>query len=186
MSKQTDNKGKPGACMTRRTFLFGTGAAVAGTVLLPGLPGLEGKALAAEIARYPRKLIGQLSALKLNAPLKFNYPDEAQNSNSLLFRLDAPAGGGIGPDQNVVAFNALCTHMGGLLDGAGAFSAADQALGPCPLHQTSFDLTRHGIVIGGHATESLPQVLLELEGDDIYAVGMLGLIYGRFDNLKTG
>ncbi len=186
MSNSINDGQERGACMTRRAFLFGGSAAVASTVLLPGLPGLDGKALAAEVARYPRKLIGKLSALKVNTPLKFNYPDEAQNSNSLLFALDTPAGGGIGPKQNVVAFNALCTHMGGALDGPGSFSAPDQALGPCPLHQTSFDLTRHGIVIGGHATESLPQVLLELEGDDIYAVGMLGLIYGRFDNLKTG
>ena len=186
MSKQTNDTSVQSACMTRRAFLFGGSAAVAGTVLLPGLPGLESKALAAEVARYPRKRIGSLKALQLNQPVKFNYPDEAQNSNSLLFRLGAVAGGGIGPDQNVVAFNALCTHMGGLLDGPGSFSAADQALGPCLLHQTSFDLTRHGMVIGGHATESLPQVLLELEGDDIYAVGMLGLIYGRYDNLNTG
>jgi len=186
MSNPIDDTQKPGVCMTRRAFLFGGSAAVVSTVLLPGLPGLDGKALAAEVARYPRKLIGKLSALKLNSPHKFNYPDEAQNSNSLLFRLDALAGGGIGPDQNIVAFNALCTHMGGSLEGPDAFSAPDQALGPCPLHQTSFDLTRHGMVIGGHATESLPQVLLELEGDDIYAVGMLGLIYGRFDNLNTG
>jgi arsenite oxidase small subunit len=41
------------------------------------------------------------------------------------------------------------------------------------------------MIIGGHATESLPQVLLELEGDNIYAVGMIGLIYGRYDNLKS-
>ena len=27
-------------------------------------------------------------------------------------------------------------------------------------------------------------VLMELEGDDIYAVGMFGLIYGRYDNLQ--
>ena len=31
----------------------------------------------------------------------------------------------------------------------------------------------------------LPQVLLELEGDEIYAVGIFGLIFGRFDNLKA-
>ncbi|MBR01783.1 MAG: arsenite oxidase small subunit, partial [Acidiferrobacteraceae bacterium] len=81
--------------MTRRAFLFGSSAAVVGTVWLPGLPGLEGKALAAEVTRYPRKLIGRLSSLQLNQPVKFNYPDEGQNSNSLLFRLGQPVGGGI-------------------------------------------------------------------------------------------
>jgi arsenite oxidase small subunit len=73
--------------------------------------------------------------------------------------------------------------MGGPL--AGTFKPDDQALGPCPLHQTTFDLTRHGMVISGHGTESLPQILLELDGDAIYAVGMIGLIYGRYDNLES-
>ena len=87
------------------------------------------------------------------------------------------------PDADVIAFNTICTHLGGPL--AGGFKPDDQALGPCPLHQTTYDLTRHGMIIAGHATESLPQVLMELDGDDIYAVGMLGLIYGRHDNLKA-
>jgi len=33
------------------------------------------------------------------------------------------------------------------------------------------------------AVQNLPQYVLELEGDDIYAVGVLGLIYGYPDNL---
>ncbi len=172
-----------GTCITRRAFLFRSSAAVASTVILPHLPGLDGKALAAEVARYPRMKIGRLSRLKTNQPVSFNYPDKGQNSQSMLVKLGTPAGGGIGRGQDVVAFNTLCTHMGGPM--AGTFKSAHQILGPCPLHQSTFDLTRHGMVIAGHATESLPQVLLELEGDDIYAVGILGLIYGRYDNLKA-
>ena len=34
------------------------------------------------------------------------------------------------------------------------------------------------MVISGHGTESLPQIVLEIDGDDIYAVGVLGLVYG--------
>ncbi|HAH02844.1 MAG TPA: arsenate reductase (azurin) small subunit, partial [Vibrio sp.] len=48
---------------------------------------------------------------------------------------------------------------------------------------STFDLRRHGIMVSGQAFESLPQVLLELEGDDIYAVGVMGLIFGRMENL---
>jgi arsenite oxidase small subunit len=59
-----------------------------------------------------------------------------------------------------------------------------KSLGACPLHLSTYDLTRHGILISGQAYQSLPQVLLELEGDDIYAVGVFGLIFGRFDNLQ--
>ena len=170
-------------CMTRRAFLFRSSAAVVGTVMLPHIPGLEGKAVAAQVARYSRMLIGTLSQLKVGTPMNFSYPDQGMNSTSMLIRMGVPAGGGIGPDQDVIAFNALCPHMGGPM--IGTYKPNDGALGPCPLHQSTFDLTRHGMIIGGHATQSLPQVLLELEGDDIYAVGMLGLIYGRYDNLKA-
>ncbi len=184
MTTHEDKKTPKTNClMTRRAFLFRGGAVVGGTVLLTNIPGMEGEAVAAQVAGYPKKLIGSLKALKAGEPVSFKYPDEGKNSGSMLVKLDAPAGGGIGPDLDVVAFNELCPHMGGLL--GKTYKHADQALGPCPLHQTTFDLTRHGMIISGHATESLPQVLLELEGDKIYAVGMIGLIYGRYDNLKS-
>jgi arsenite oxidase small subunit len=67
----------------------------------------------------------------------------------------------------------------------GTYKEEYKALGPCPFHLTSFDLTRHGIVIAGHATESLPQIVLEVEGDAIYATGLIGLVYGRAQNLRA-
>jgi len=36
------------------------------------------------------------------------------------------------------------------------------------------------------ATQSLPQVVLEVEGDAIYAIGVTGLVYGYRDNLDGG
>jgi arsenite oxidase small subunit len=48
-----------------------------------------------------------------------------------------------------------------------------------------YDLRRHGIIVSGQAYQSLPQVLLEMNGDDIYAVGMMGLLYGRNENLMN-
>lgn len=170
-------------CPSRRTFLIGSGATVIGTLLLPALPGMNGKALAAQVARYPSMHIGSLSQLKEGKPVRFKYPDKGLSATSLLIRLGEPAGGGIGPGRDVVAFNALCTHMGASM--SRNYKAEHQVLGPCPFHQSTFDLTRHGIVVSGHATESLPQVLLETQGDDIHAVGLIGLIYGRYDNLKT-
>ncbi|MBI4641964.1 MAG: arsenate reductase (azurin) small subunit [Candidatus Tectomicrobia bacterium] len=167
-------------CITRRTLLKGSGAALMATIFLT-IPGFKGKTVAAQVMYYPRKKIGQLSKLRANEPLFFHYPDEGSSSVSILVKLGEPAGGGIGSDQDVVAFNTLCPHMGGPL--AGMYQKDDKALGPCPFHQSTFDLTRHGMIISGHATESIPQVLLELEKDDIYAVGMIGLIYGRYDNL---
>ncbi len=166
--------------MNRRTFLLTGGIATA--VVMVGVPGLAQAQTPAAVATYPRKLITQLSSLKVDEPFDFEYPDEGEYAESMVVRLGIKAGGGIGPDQDVVAFNYTCTHQGGPMQGT--YQAKDKALGPCPLHLTTFDLTRHGIFISGQAYQSLPQVLLELEGDDIYAVGMFGLIYGRFDNLQ--
>ena len=183
MDTQNDDARHPRFCPSRRTFLIGSGATVVGTLLLPALPGMNGKALAAQVARYPRLRIGSLSQLKNGKPMRFKYPDKGLSASSLLIKLGEPAGGGIGPERDVVAFNALCTHMGAPM--SRNYNAEHQVLGPCPFHQSTFDLTRHGIVVSGHGTESLPQVLLETQGDEIHAVGLIGLIYGRYDNLKT-
>ncbi len=182
MIKQNDNRSSKGACISRRAFMFRSSAVAAGTVFLPALPGMNGQALAAEVARYPRQLIGKLSQLKAQKPVTFNYPDKGANSRCMLVKLNETAGGGIGKDLDVVAFNTFCTHMGG--DMGRAYKPEHNVLGQCPLHQSTFDLTRHGMVVSGHGTESLPQVLLEVDGDNIYAVGMIGLIHGRYDNLK--
>ncbi len=182
MANQRKTRPAIGGCMSRRAFLQRSSGAVGGTVLLTSIPGLEGKAVEARVSRYPRKLIGKLSELKLKQAIKFKYPDEGRNSNSMMARLGVPAGGGIGPDRDVIAFNTLCTHMGG--DMGTIYQPDEQVMGPCPFHQSTFDMTRHGMIVGGHGTESLPQVLLELDGDEIFAVGLIGLIYGRYDNLK--
>lgn len=172
---------EPRACMSRRHLLLSGGLSLS-TVLLGALPGL---ALGADApvtalkAAYPRQRVGRLSALGVGRPVTFSYP--YANVSNILVKLGAPAGGGIGADQDVVAFNQQCTHMGGPLQGS--YKAAHQILGPCPLHLTTFDLTRHGMVVAGHATESLPQIVLEAEGDDIVAVGVLGLVYGFAHNV---
>ncbi|WP_343560301.1 arsenate reductase (azurin) small subunit [Kiloniella sp. b19] len=176
---EAEKAGTRRCLMNRRQFLLSSG--VATSVVMVGIPGMAEEVPAA-VSTYPRKFIAKLSELKQDEPFDFTYPDEGQYAESALVKLGTKAGGGIGPDNDIVAFNYTCTHQGGPLQGT--YQAADKALGPCPLHLTTFDLTRHGIFISGQAYQSLPQVLLELDGDDIYAVGMFGLIYGRFDNLQ--
>lgn len=168
------------ACMSRRQFLLYGGAAVTVVTLnaIPGVSFAAGETPQVLLASYPRKRIGSLSALATGKPVDFSYP--YPNVNNILVKLGAPAGGGVGPANDVVAFNALCTHMGGPL--VGTYKGAHQVLGPCPLHLTTFDLTRHGMVVSGHATESLPQIVLEVQGNDIYATGVMGLIYGYAAN----
>jgi len=172
--------------MTRRQFLVGTASvAAASTVSITLFPGTaNAKQAEAKVVGYPRKFIANLSKLKDNEPFAFNYPDNGPNSEAFIVKMGGvKAGGGIGPKRDVVAFSYLCTHQGGPMQGTYKAVGNHRVLGQCPLHLSTYDLTRHGIIISGQAYQSLPQTLLELEGDKIYAVGMMGLIFGRHKNL---
>lgn len=167
--------------VSRRKFLIAGG--VTTTVMITMNPGTPfAQEVPATITTYPRKFIAKLSDLVLDEPVDFSYPDEGAYSDNMLVKLGVRAGGGLGPNDDVVAFNYACTHQGNSL--SGSYKADTKSLGACALHLSTYDLTRHGILISGQAYQSLPQVLLELDGDDIYATGIFGLIYGRTDNLK--
>ena len=177
-TRPRDAATKP-ACMGRRELLIlgGTSVTVVGALAVAG-PALA-QAPELVMSTYSRKTIGSLSALRRGEAVSFTYPtDDIEN---LLFLLDEEAGAGIGPDRNIVAFNTVCPHVGGYMD-AGTFRPEYSVLGPCPLHLSTFDLTKHGMVVSGHSTASLPQIALELEGDDIVATGVMGLFYGYSHN----
>ena len=183
-----NNQSDHGKCMlSRRQFLLfsGVAAATASTISITMFPGTaKAYQQTAQIVGYPRKLIIKLSQLKDNVPFDFQYPDTLANSQCMLVKMGGvKAGGGIGSKQDVVAYSYLCTHQGGPLQGTYKTTGEHRTLGPCPFHLSLFDLKRHGIIVSGQAYESLPQVLLELDGDAIYAVGMMGLIFGRDTNL---
>ncbi len=169
-------------CLSRRAFLLAGGSAA--TVLALGeLSQAFGQGAALKVASYPRKRIGRESQLKEDQPVSFQYPWKDAFSTNMLIKLGVPAGGGVGPDRDIVAFSSFCTHMGGPL--AGQYRGQHKILGPCPFHLTTFDLTKHGMVAAGQATESLPQIVLEVRGDEIWATGVMGLIYGYHSNLAA-
>ncbi|MEW8231767.1 MAG: arsenate reductase (azurin) small subunit [Candidatus Thiodiazotropha endolucinida] len=188
LKNKDETAAEHGKCMlNRRQFLMysGSAAAAASTISISLFPG-QAQAKA-RVVGYPRKLVAKLSQLKDNQPLDFNYPDDGPNTSCFVVKMDgAKAGGGIGPKRDVVGFSYLCTHQGGYLTGKYHAVGEHRVLGQCPLHLSTYDLTRHGIIVSGQAYQSIPQVLLELDGDDIYAVGMMGLIFGRNDNLMEG
>jgi len=168
--------------VSRRDFLRLSSASIValsipGFLRRPGIP----KTLFAQRAQYPRQRIAKLSELVAREPLRFRYPWDHPAAGNILIMLDEPAGGAVGPEANVVAFNSFCTHQGGPLEGQ--FHGNLGVVGPCPLHWTTFDLTRHGMVISGHATLGLPQIILELEGDEIFASAVQGLIFSYSNNL---
>ncbi len=135
---------------------------------------------AAEVTGFQRVKVASLAELENDVPVTFDYPLEGQPN--MLVKLGAPAETGIGPDQDLVAFSTICTHMGCQLED---YIPEHKVLGPCPCHFTTFDLSHDGMVVLGQATQQLPRVLLDVDDEgDVYAVGLLRLVYGYSDSLE--
>ncbi len=170
------------SCLSRRTFLGTSGAIATMTLgdIFPGRVHGHNESVTAEVRHLPRKQITTLSELVVDQPIDFSYPDDADTDSCMLVKTGERSGGGIGEQQDIVAFSSRCTHMGGSLKNE--YQAQHKVAGPCRLHLTTFDLTRHGMVVAGHATAALPQIILELDGEGIFATGIVGLIYGCSQN----
>ena len=176
------------AGLSRREFLFlgaaagagiGTGVVIPLTRLVNDRDSDQPADAPAAVAQFfPRTRLASVSELQVGVPVLFDYPLERQGS--MLVRLGNPVETGLGPDEDIVAFSRVCTHMGCVID---AYQPEHHTLGPCPCHFTTFDFATGGQVILGQATQSLPQVLLEVDGDDIFAVGVARLVYGYADTL---
>ncbi len=133
------------------------------------------KAFVAPSLPYKRKKIANIRDLKTHKPIMFNYPDE--NSPAVLVKIGRPAIGGVGPNRDIVAFSALCTHQGcPLTYSKGRFV--------CKCHYSMFDPAKNGQTYQGHASEWLPQIRLSIDSrGNIYAEAVEGLIWGRVINL---
>ena len=187
------------AKLSRREFLFlgvATGATAAVGIVVP--VALNAPERAAELPKtddieppptqppplgvvglFPRLQVGTISGLDEGRPSLFDYPLVGQSN--LLVKLGTGATGGVGPDRDIVAFSNICTHMGCVIP---EFGPKRRVLGPCPCHFSTFDLTRSGMVTLGQATQNLPQVILDIAEDDIYATGVLRLVYGFHNTLE--
>ena len=173
------------AATSRRDFLKAS-AGVAGALgILAFPPGFTQAidAVSAGVSRvtqtYPRVRVTGVGDLIEGQPLDFQYP--LKEHNNLLVKIGTPALLGIGPASDIVAFSYLCSHMGCPLNGM--YRREHKMLGPCPCHYSRFDLSKGGILILGQATQSLPQILLEVKDGDIFATGVTGLLYGYWNNL---
>lgn len=170
-------------CLGRRDVLGTAAGGVAVSVFLPaGADAASGEGARVDLGIYPEKRIATLSELVEGEPMAFTYPLEEQPN--MLVKLGEKALRGIGPDEDIIAYSSLCTHMGGSL--RGRYRHDLKALGPCPFHFSVFDLKKGGIPVHASATQNLPQIVLKQDGDDIVAVGVLGLIYGFRNNLADG
>ena len=107
-----------------------------------------------------------------------------EKHSNFLVKLGAKASDGVGSAQDIVAFSYACSHMGCPL--VGRYRAEHKMVGPCTCHFSTFDLAKNGTLIIGQATQSLPQMILELDAGAIFATGVTGLVYGYRDNLDGG
>lgn len=114
---------------------------------------------------YPRTKIGSLAALKKEGELDFYYPDASSTCKAVYV------------NKNVKAYSTICTHKG-----CPTVYDKTKAVFECPCHFTKYDALKDGQMIIGHAAGGLPRVLVEVKGDDIFAIGVDGLIFGRINN----
>lgn len=173
--------------MRRRDFLFGgaaagavaaTGVVVPLSFVLAGDEDLASGIDGVKVAFYPRTKIGSLADLSGGQPQFFDYPLAGQSN--IIVDVGQRAIGGIGPERSIVAYSNICTHMGCPITD---YQQEEKVLGPCSCHFTTFDLAKDGQVVLGQATQNLPRLLLETDGDDIFATAVFRLISGYADNL---
>ncbi len=173
---------------SRREFLKNAGIAggiVAGVLAFPqALQVVEaaGPGVQRVTRSYPKLKIAPISDIRTGEPFDFEYP--LVEHKNFAIKLGEQAPGGVGPDGDIVAFSYICSHMGCPL--MEQYKPEHRVIGPCPCHYTTFDLSKSGIVVVGQATQSLPQIVLEMDGADLVAIGVTGLLYGHSSNLTGG
>ncbi|MBC8751887.1 MULTISPECIES: arsenate reductase (azurin) small subunit [Paraburkholderia] len=167
----------------RRTFLKlggGSIAATAATAFVPQVGAAATNAVDTSKTKlpYPHKPVAQLAHMAPNTPVSFAYPDAA--SPCVAIKMGSRVPGGVGPDGDIVAYSAMCTHMGCPV----AYEPTTKVF-KCPCHFSMFDAEKAGQMIAGQATENLPRVRLHYDEKTgaVSAVGMEGLIYGRQANV---
>jgi len=166
--------------ISRRSFLKLGGGVAAGVAV--GISGAEAKTTTEDAGRatlpYTPKVVGQARKMQVNVPVAFNFPDPSSPCAAIKMGIATP--GGAGPDQDIVAYSTLCTHMGCPV-------SYDQQTRTfrCPCHFSIFDAEMAGQMVCGQATENLPQVVLQYNAKDdtLTAVAVAGLIYGRQSNI---
>jgi len=99
--------------------------------------------------------------------------------------------GGVGPSRSIVAYSALCQHLGCTFPEITFYPPGVKAItvnGPmdkvihCSCHGSTYDPYRGGAVVTGPTVRPLPAVVLEWDQatDELYAVKMIGpVIYGH-------
>src|SRR5437667_2781679 len=133
------------------------------------LKAISNPAAANSSLTFPRIQVAN-KTLSVNQPVYFNYP--LQETPNFIVKLGQKAAGGIGPNQDIVAFSEVCQHLGCNV----AFQAQGPSGGPvgnCHCHGTIYDLLTSAKVVAGPSPRPLPQLQLEIDpSGNIFAKGM--------------
>jgi arsenite oxidase small subunit len=171
------------AIMERRTFLklaAAAGGAITIAALFSTLKAGTFVPPPTTTAAWPTVTVTNISKLTNLTPVVFYYP--LTSTPNYLVKLGVAATGGIGPEKDIVAFSAICQHLGceyGFVAPGGsppcnsAYRAAIP-MGYCCCHGSQYDFVQGAKVIGGPAPRPVPMVQLQLNSatGDIAAVGM--------------
>lgn len=117
--------------------------------VLAGVPRLV------KAAQMPRTLIVTASSVPAGGSALFRYP--TQDDPCILVRR---------PDGKLVAYSSVCTHLS-----CAVIHEQKQNTLFCPCHHGYFTVAE-GRPYAGPPTRPLPRILLEQQGDEIYAVGV--------------
>ena len=134
--------------------------------------------------------------------ITFNYP--LRNEPNFLLNLAPPSGGGggpatvkggVGPGKSIVAFSAICQHLGCPAPNLAYYppGTCSKNFGPlnfyvhCSCHGSTYDVTIGAANLTGPAVLPLPQVTLEwhTSDDTLWAIGEQGpAVNGHLDTLQ--
>jgi Rieske Fe-S protein len=102
-----------------------------------------------------RARIASASAIPAGSAVMFDFP--GPHDPCLLIRT---------PEGELVAFSQKCTHLA-----CAVVPRMDEGVLHCPCHEGYFDL-RTGRNLAGPPPRPLPRIVLEIDGDDVYAVAV--------------
>ena len=103
----------------------------------------------------PRVRVADLSAVPVGSATVFSYP--GPHDPCLLIRPDA---------ATLLAYSQLCTHLS-----CAVVPRVVEGILHCPCHEGYFDLYT-GRNIAGPPPRPLPKIVLEVVGDDVFAIGI--------------
>jgi arsenite oxidase small subunit len=144
---------------------FGGIGTVLKSISNPAPPGTSGS------LTFPRVQVSSTN-ISVNSPIHFYYPLDSEPN--FLVKMGRKAVGGVGPEQDIVAFSQICQHLGCVsISYQATGGPAGGPVAKCSCHGSVFDLLQSAKVVDGPSPRPLPQVQLEVDSSgNIFAKGM--------------